>query len=75
MPALTLPFIDLRAVPAKNLFFIGLPGSGTAVSLICFALKYKEVLPQPVLVENFDDFHIGKDNQLQTWQYFPAFFP
>ena len=66
MSVLTLPFIDLEAVPKKNLFFVGLPGSGTAVSIICLALEYKKVLPQPVLVENYDDFHIGKDNQLQT---------
>jgi len=66
MSVLTLPFIDLEAVPKKNLFFVGLPGSGAAVSLICFALRYIKVIPQPVLIENYDDFHVGKDNQLQT---------
>jgi hypothetical protein len=66
MSVLTLPFVDLKTVPAKNLFFVGLPGSGTAVSLICFALRYIEVISQPVFIENYDDFHVGKDNQLQT---------
>lgn len=65
MSVLTLPFIDLKATPSKNLFFVGLPGSGTALSLICFALEYSKVNSQPLTIENYDNFHIGKDNQLK----------
>lgn len=61
-----ITFFDVRELPCGKYCFAGFSGSGTATAMLTLAHICSRSLKKKVVIENWDLFHIGKNNQIQT---------